>query len=380
MKIGIDISETTGERTGIGYYSTHLVEALADIDKDNRYTLYPVFYDNFPPTYRSARCPEQANFALFAKMLPPKLLTYLWHRSKLEKETLFGHQDILHSTTFSAPKLSRGALVVTIYDLSFWTHPECHRKGNIEYCAKRCCLAARNAKALIAISEATKRDIIRFLHVPEEKVVVTPLAAHHRFRPIKDRGIIHQTLMKHGIYTDYIFYLGSLEPRKNLETLIRAYARIPKALRDTVHLAIGGARGWKNSRVFSLIEQLGLSNHVIILGYVSEKELPVLYSSASVFVYPSLYEGFGLPALEAMACGAPVITSNTSSLPEVVEDAGLTTDPTDEVTLAEMIACVLKDSGLNEELRERGLEQAKKFSWRKTAELTLELYRKVAGS
>ncbi|HNT33460.1 MAG TPA: glycosyltransferase family 1 protein [bacterium] len=374
MKIGIDISETTGEKTGVGYYTTHLVEALAAVDRVNQYTLYPVFFDNFPPTYDRATCPEQDNFSLFGKSLSRRKLTHLWHKSGMPKEQLFGQQDVFHSTTFSSPELTESSLIVTLYDLSFWTHPQCHRPINRRYCAERCCLAARRASRLIAISEATKRDILKYLHVPEERVVVTPLAAHPRFRPVEDAWCKHQVLMKYGLLTDYIFSLGSLEPRKNIATLIRAYSALPDRLRRTTHLAIAGAKGWKNSNLFALIEQLSLGDCVKVLGYVPDDDLPALYSSASVFVYPSLYEGFGLPALEAMACGAPVIVSNTSSLPEVVGTAGIQIEPTDVEALTQAILRVLLQPDLSEELRRKGIEQAHRFSWQRTAELTLQAY------
>lgn len=374
MKIGIDTSETTGEKTGVGYYTTHLVEALASIDSVNEYTLYPVFFDNFPPTYSKATCPSQDNFALFGRNISRRKLTHLWHKSGMPKEKIFGPQDVFHSTTFSAPELTESALVVTLYDLSFWTHPQCHRPVNRRYCAERCCLAARRAQRLIAISEATKRDILKYLHVPEERVVVTPLAAHWRFKPVEDNWQRHETLMKYGLLTDYIFSLGSLEPRKNLATLIRAYSTLPDRMRRTLQLAIAGAKGWKNSSLFSLIQELGLGDCVRILGYVPDDDLPALYGSASVFVYPSLYEGFGLPALEAMASGAPVIASNTSSLPEVVGTAGIQIDPGNVEALAQAILRVVAQPGLAEELRRKGLEQARRFSWRRTAEQTLQAY------
>ncbi len=330
MKIGIDISLATGEKTGVGYYTANLVDALAKIDTINEYLLYPFFYHMYCPDFRSYFSPPQKNFHLhwekiykkiLARMpgkLPGKAMSGFWY-IPVPKKWFLGDVDILHSTTFSSPRDHYGKLVTTIYDISFLTMPECHTERNRRFCLKGTLDAVRYADCIIAISNHGKQELIKYFDVDPDKIVVTHLAAKDIFAPC---GMEEQNrvLKKYRISRDFIFFVGSFEPRKNIVTLIRAYANLPENIKMQHPLVIAGGKGWLNFEIDALIKSLP-PDQIRRIGYVDEQDLPGLYSAAAVFVYPSLYEGFGLPILEAMSCGAPVITSNTSSMPEISGDA-----------------------------------------------------------
>ncbi len=232
--------------------------------------------------------------------------------------------------------------------------------------------AVKDADALIAISEHTKQDLMRLMNVPEDRIFVTPLAADPHFTPRQDDG----ALARCGIDAPYVLYVGRLESHKNIGLLLQAFAALPNM---DVKLVLVGTKGWLYDEMLATLKQLGLGNRVIVTGFVSDADLPVLYSQAQAFVYPSRYEGFGLPVLEAMQCGVPVITTNVSSLPEVAGDAALLVSPDDAQGLTRELGRVLSEPGLRQELRGKGLAQAARFSWHKTAQMTADVYRQVIG-
>ncbi|HUV05756.1 MAG TPA: glycosyltransferase family 1 protein, partial [Armatimonadota bacterium] len=237
--------------------------------------------------------------------------------------------------------------------------------------------AVKKADAIIAISESTKRDIVELLGAPEHKIYTTLLGVDPPYRPVSDERK-ERVAREHGLGHSTILYLGTLEPRKNIPALLAAFSQARKSspAKDCT-LVLAGGKGWFFNQTFKLVEDLGLKESVRFTGYVPAEDLPALYSAATVFVYPSLHEGFGLPPLEAMACGTPVITSNASSLPEVVGDAGIMVDPYNVEELAGAILRVLCDPDLRQEMSAKGLERAKKFSWEETARQTLKVYERV---
>ncbi|MGD0765405.1 MAG: glycosyltransferase family 1 protein [Dehalococcoidia bacterium] len=237
---------------------------------------------------------------------------------------------------------------------------------------------AKVADRLICPSEAVKDDIVRLLHVSPNKVRAIAEAASPAFRPIEDRAALERFLLKNLLPERYVLSVGSLEPGKNRATLLKAFAKLRQ--QGIEHkLVVTGQRAWKYQADFQLAEQLGLKGEVIFTGYVSSEDMPALYSAADLFVFPSLYEGFGLPVLEAMACGVPVVASNVSAVPEVAGDAALLIDPRDPDLLSDSMARVLKDDRLRATLRRRGLERAAQFSWEKAARETIEVYRDAVG-
>jgi glycosyltransferase involved in cell wall biosynthesis len=373
MKIGIDISLTIGEKAGVGYYSANLVEALAKIDKKNQYVLYPFFYYIYHPDFKKAVKIRQKNFHLHYENVPKWMVDLLWN-SRIPKKWILGGVDILHSTTFCAPQDHYGKLIVTIYDLSFLTLPECHNEANRQHCLKGTIDAIAYADAIIMISHHAKSELLKYFEVDEEKVKVVHLAARDDFIPV-NKVEQEKVLAKYQIPRDFIFTVGTFEPRKNIKTLVEMYLELPEKVKNSHPLVIAGGKGWLHSDLDKLISQN--PELVRYIGYIPDKDLPALYSAASVFVYPSLYEGFGLPILEAMACGAPVITSSTSSMPEVSGDAAILFDPADPPQLKSALVTMIENEDLRAQLRKKGFENVRRFSWEKAARETLKIYQEI---
>jgi len=381
VRIGIDVSLVPGQTDGGGQYAFQLTRALAAIDPVNSYVLYPVFYYIVHPDFRRGDLPTAANMRVAQRWLPAELVRYLWRQDRSErfKELLLGNVDVVHSTTFCAPRFRRRArrLVVTIYDLSFVTHPESHLPANVEHCLRGTRLALDRADAIIAISESTRRELIETMGAPPERIVVTPLASDPRLRRVSDPGRLAAVQRRYDLPERFILFLGAMEPRKNLLRLIEAFADIDPALRRETVLVVAGAQGWLNDSVHERVRKLGLDQSVRLAGYIEQEDLAALYCLATVFAYPSLWEGFGLPVLEAMACGTPVLTSNVSSLPEVAGDAALLVPPTDVAAIAGGLTRLLGDAALRADLAARGLRRVAEFSWERCARETLAVYTSV---
>jgi glycosyltransferase involved in cell wall biosynthesis len=374
MKIGIDISMALSESAGVGTYTRGLIEGLARVDAENEYLLYA--YLDVPEPFGLDLSP-QPNFTFRTLQSGWDHRERLWFDAELPPKEALGQVDIIHSPFFNAPKEHYGSLVVTIYDLSFLLYPQFHTEANRLHCFNGTLKAALYADRIIAISQYTKQDLMRYFAVPEERIRVVYLAPRHFCYPERNRDFLRSTLDHLEIYRDFILCVGSLEPRKNLKTLIEAYAMYVKHHSGRELLVIAGAKGWLNEDITQMVAAFGLEERVKFLGYVQEADLRVLYSAARLFVYPSLYEGFGLPPLEAMACGAPVITSNSSSLPEVVGDAAILIDPRHSEQFCHAMRTVLADDALRLGMREKSLARARLFSWERAAEETLAAYREV---
>ena len=376
LRIGIDISRTIGQRTGVGSYASRLVEGLAAVDRENEYLLYPYFWECFHPEWRTARIPESPQFRLWCEDRTLEEINQRWTTAPADE--VVGGVDVLHSTAFTVPPpLSEAKLVVTVPDLTFLTHPELHTEANRSFCLRQADLWSKRAAYLITLSESARSDILRYLSFPEERVVAIPLAAAPEFVPSTDLGAVRRVLASHDIRDNYVLFVGTLEPRKNAITLLRACADVLRVADPPHLLVLAGASGWMNSEVFAEVRALQLEERVRFLGYVPDADLQALYTAARVFVYPSLYEGFGLPVIEAMACGAPVITSTTSSLPEVAGDAALLVPPTDVIALRGALEEVLNSHAKRLQMRAASRRQAERFSWQETARKTLAVYRKA---
>jgi glycosyltransferase involved in cell wall biosynthesis len=286
--------------------------------------------------------------------------------------------DLYHETNY-APFPFRGATVVTVYDLSFYYYPETHPKERVKFYEKYFFPRLGKVNHFAAISESVKREMVKDLGIEPSRITVTPLGLDAQYVPSPPEKI-PEVLSKYGLVPgDYIVSVGTKEPRKNLKRLLAAYAALPDALRRRFPLAVVGGAGWLLDDWAHLLSRWGLTNQVRTLGYVPQEDLPVLYSGAALMAYPSLYEGFGLPPLEAMGCGCPVLTSNVSSLPEVVGDAACMVDPLDEGAISSALARILDDSAERERLRALGLERAKLFHWDRCARLTFGAYEKALG-
>ncbi len=284
--------------------------------------------------------------------------------------------DLVHGMAYALPLLRGARGVVTVHDLSFLLYPAAFNRVNRLYVAAITRATVRRADAVIADSENTRRDIIRLLGVAADKVVAIPLGVDDQYRALP-AAEIEAFRARQGLPERFILFLGTLEPRKNLTTLVRAYAALRARDAQTPPLVLAGGAGWRYSPLFGLVEELGLKDSILFPGFVPQADLPLWYAAATVFAYPSLYEGFGLPPLEALACGTPVVTSTASSLPEVVGDAALLADPHDPEALADALRQVLTRPGLRDDLRQRGLARAADFTWTRTAEVTADVYHRV---
>jgi len=304
------------------------------------------------------------------------LIRIVWEQCVLPQLIVRLRFDVFHSPAYVLPVVCPCRSVVTVLDAAFIRHPETFPRLHRKYLTYFTGKAVRKADAVIVISESTRRDVVEIFGALPEKVVTIFPGVSEIFKPASDTET-HKVRRRYGLRDSTVLYLGTIEPRKNVTTLVAAFAEVRRALGGNCELVIAGAKGWGCEGMGRLVDDLGIADAVRFIGYVPGDLLPALYSAASVFVYPSLYEGFGLPPLEAMACGTPVITSNTSSLPEVVGDAGIMVDPRDTDALAEAIVNVLRNKELCEEMRFKGLARAKKFSWEETARRTLKVYENV---
>lgn len=286
--------------------------------------------------------------------------------------------DLLHALAFVAPLVGSPPFVVTIYDLSFLRYPQAFRPFNRWYLHHFTARAVQRARAIITISESTRQDVINFFRVAPERVQTIYCGVDSTFCPLP-AATIAAFKAKQGLPDNFVLYLGTLEPRKNVEGLIRAYAHWRRQAAQVPPLVIAGGKGWYYQEIFKLVETLHLAESVHFPGYIPQEALALWYNAATFFVYPSHFEGFGLPVLEAMACGTPVITSTAASLPEIIgpDGAGRLVDPADPLALAEAMAQLSHDADLRARLARQGLARAANFQWEKTARQTVALYQKV---
>lgn len=366
MRIGIDARLNFYRPGGIAEYTRHVIQHLAELDHDSDYVILHNFRDpnalapapNFTRINTYTPCHHRLErWAFTAELLPRRL-------------------DILHSPDMIAPQRSGRYSVITIMDLHFLHYAQFMTADSLRYYKGQIGRSVRQAAHILAISQATADDLGNLLDVPAEKITVNLLAANESFkpRPAEDINAARQRL---NLPDSYILFVGTFEPRKNITGLLDAYAILRADWPGAPPLVMVGRRGWLYGDIFAKVDALHLRDHIIWLEDAAWADLPVIYNAARVFVLPSFYEGFGLPALEAMACGTPAIVSNCSSLPEVVGDAGLLIEPDDPAQLADAIRRVLADSELHQRLRAAGLTRAATFTWRKTAETVLQTYRQV---
>ncbi|MCA1850121.1 MAG: glycosyltransferase family 4 protein, partial [Acidobacteria bacterium] len=283
--------------------------------------------------------------------------------------------DLLH-VQYTAPPFAPCPVVATIHDLSFEHLPRTFKRRSRAQLRLTVRRTARAASRVLVPSEHTRRDVIDTYGIDPALVNVTPLAAPAHFAPVEDEGEVRRVRELYGIEGEYVLSVGSIQPRKNLVRLIQAYSTLRRArTKDKLpKLVLVGKRAWLYDETLRAVKEQGVEPLTILTGYVPEADLPALYTGALFFVYPSYFEGFGLPPLEAMQCGAAVVAGDRTSLPEVVADAGLLVDPFDTDAIAGAIARLIDDAGLRQRLRARGTERARHFSWRETARLTLKAY------
>lgn len=373
MKIGFDVSQTSGEKTGCGYFTLDLIQNLANIDSRNHYLLYPTFGNHY--WHKKPNKTFNMDLPNFKRGMSHRSLDSakeFWKKKPNEIEKELGFVDILHTNNyFCPPKLPRTKLIYTLFDLSFIVNPEATTEHNRMACFDGVFKASVTADAIIAISEYSKNHFLKtFPHYPKENIKVI----YPGCRSFTDIGTKQPNRLKHLNAEKFWLNIGTIEPRKNIRRLLLAYAELKRQEPQTYPLVIAGKSGWLEKDFEYYIETLGLKNCVHLLGYVDNNTLQWLYKHCFCFIYPSLFEGFGLPVLEAMNLGAPVIASNTSTLPEVVGHAGILINPLDEKDLLEAMMQLSKNSELRNQLKKKSLNQAPLFSSKKMAEETLSLY------
>lgn len=370
MRIGIDAHAAEREGTGNCTYIRGLLGGLAKIDHRNEYFLYATEkYHHFYSRFK-----DVANFHI--KYLRPKN-PLLRIPLALGRRTFSDNLDVLHAQ-YIAPPLHKGKLVLTIHDVAFLHFPQSF--GWFERCRSKLLVPqnAQRAARILCGSRYSKLDIAKRCGVSETKIEITHYGTSLSSRPVETHNERKQeVLKKYGIDKKFIFTLSRLNLRKNLKTLIEVYVDLRDREKIDMLLVIGGRKDVFSEEITRYISKAGCRGDIILTGFIEEKDLPFLYNSAEVFVYPSLFEGFGLPPLEAMACGCPVVTSKHSSLPEVVGEAGVLVNPSDSEELLKAIVSVLSDAALRDGLRTKGLERAQQFSWEATARKTLAVYEDV---
>ena len=369
VKIGIDARLIYYSPGGTAEYARHLIHALSTLDHDTRY-------------YAIQHVRDASSLAHEPDVRRINTITPCHHRLErwsLSVELARYRLDLLHSPDTIPPQRGARRHIITIHDLHYLHYPQFmtadsrrHYKGQIAW-------AVQAADHILVSSRATQTDLANLLNVPAEKVTVHMLGVDSTFMPLPN-DVVQQTREQLGLPESYILFVGTFEPRKNIPGLMKAYARLRGNLPDAPPLVMVGRRGWLYDEIFQTVEALNLADSIIWLEDAPYAALPAIYNGAAVLVLPSHYEGFGLTALEAMACGTPTVVANRSSLPEVVGDTGLLIDPDDPDAIADAIQRVLLESELRDHMRSAGLTRAATFTWQRTAETTLAVYRAALSS
>ena len=371
MKIAIDVRTVTPVRSGVGNYVLHLLKGLYNVAPKEEFFLVG----------------QPANLEVIGDDASPGLAHQtsisheshpvgdLWEHFHLPRVLKENRVEVMHGPATLVPLLPAGyATVVTIHDLVAFLFPETIPRKYALYMRWLITRVVKRADRIISVSENTKQDLIQVLGVTPDKVTVVHEAAQPGFTPVRDQEMLDKVARRYGIEDPFVYHVGNIEPRKNLVRLIRAFLLMRSRSKRKVRLVITGQKGWLTGRLFKALDGKDLHEDVIFTGYVPHQDLPLLMNAAEVFVFPSLYEGFGLPALEAMRCGTPVVTSNISSLPEIVGRAAVLVDPYNEESIAEGLQSVVEDADLRKELSRKGLAQAELFSWERAARETLAVY------
>src|SRR2546423_15507866 len=370
MLVGLDGIPLSEPLAGVGHYTAELARALALDNPQDEFEI--VSPRPFIETISGIDVPE--NLSLVRAKV--NAFSRHWWTVGLPRYAKLRKFSIFHGINYEVPLRKICPSVLTIHDLSLQLHPDTHERRRVWRARRRLPLMVRAATAIITPTESVRREVLEHLGVSHEKVFAVPEAAREVFRRVgaeESKGVLERL----GVEEEFLLFVGTIEPRKNLVTLVRAVAEIMRSTDLRPQLVIAGGKGWVTDKLFEMIESSGIKERLLFTGYLGDEDLRALYSAASVFVYPSLYEGFGLPPLEAMACGAPVIASSIASISEVTEDAALLVAPDGVGSLARSIVTLLKDERARAALTNAGLRRAAEFSWGRTARLTREVYKEA---
>lgn len=377
MRIGFDVSQTAEEKAGCGFFADQLIRGLSAHDMRNEYLIYSTFYGYRNPNISKVTKPAAVNCRTHFERMSFEDMVLGWNERMTDRSQWLGYPDIVHSNNFSCVKDHNAKIMFTVYDVAPLACPEFTTEENRLICFDGLFNASIYADHCIAISEYTKKSFLSYFpHYPEERMTVIPLGTRSTLSPNLSLDRKREILTKFNITDEFWLGVGTIEPRKNYRLLIDAH----HDLNDGRSLVIAGGKGWLESELNDRVNRSELRDKVKFLGYVTDEELSALYGSCFAFVYPSYYEGFGLPVLEAMSCGAGVIASNSSSLPEVGGDAAEYMDPCSKESLIEKMKYLINNPMILSELRSKSVLRAKKFSWDETAKKTLEAYEKTFAS
>ena len=378
MRIGLEITAAVQQSGGIGRYVREMLSALSDIDQSNQYRLF--YASKNRSNHTVLDLPE--NFRVRQLPMNDIWLARIWQRIRLPLpvELITGSLDIYHSPDFTLPPtLSDIPTLLTVHDLSFLRTPESAApglRGYLEVAVKR---SVKLATHVLADSQSTKDDLIELYATPEDKITVLYAGVSSAFHPVTDSNQLMKVRKHYKLgEKPFVLSVGTLQPRKNHVTLIKAFEQ---ALSDSEYnLVLAGGQGWSYEEVHELVRSRGLQHRVLFPGFVADEDLSALYSSADVMAFPSLYEGFGLPVLEAMACGVPVLASNTSCLPEVAGGAAVFVNPKNVEAMSDALLKLVSNVDLRKTLREKGFERVEQFRWQSSAVKLLGVYRDLAQS
>lgn len=372
MHIGLDGIPLTEPKTGVGHYTFELAVAMARVSPDSNFEI--VYPSNLQPvTVADQALTLPSNLEIKRVRVGP--VGRYWWSAGLPRYVRRNGIELFHGTNYDVPPWRQCATVLTIHDLSLLIHPETHEKRRVSRSRRRLPLMARAANAIIVPTESVRAEVCEHLEILPQKVFAVPEAARECFTPMEMKATepVRQRL---GIGDNFLLTVGTLEPRKNLVTLVNAFGEIATD-QPTLQLVIAGSRGWLSEPLFEAIGKSPAQERIVLTEYLDDNELRALYSSCSAFVYPSIYEGFGLPPLEAMACGAPVIASHIPALEETTGGAAVLFEPNDVNSLASAIVDLLQSSELRSRFSALGRVRASEFTWEQTARLTLEVYEKA---
>jgi len=376
MRIGIDATPLPPNPVGAGNYIIHLIRQLAMLDCAHQFVVFVhasrrALIDTGPaaplPRLEWVVLPDQ-----------PPARRLVWEQATLPRLARRQGLNLLHSLHYTMPLGLSCKSVVTFHDLTFFFFPHLHTRVKRVFFPLAMRVSARRANALVADSESTRRDAMRVLNIPPERIFTAPLGISESFHLIDDIPTLEACRQRYRLPSRFLLFVGLVEPRKNLPLLLQAYAGLRQG-GECPPLVVVGRFGWDSDEVMRQVEALGLKDQVLFTGYVPVDDLPMVYNLSTIFIYPSLYEGFGFPPLEAMACGVPVITTGVSSMLDNVGDAGLLTPPNDVTALQAAMRRLLDDPGLRQDLAQRGQQQAAEFTWRRTALETLKAYQYAAS-
>ena len=375
MKIGFDISQTGSEKAGCGFFAESLIWHLAEIDRENEYILYPTFGNHYlDPHWASSTCRiDQANFKRAPGQKTREAARDFWSNPPDSLEKRLGSPDIIHSNNFFCPTgLRKTRLVYTLHDLSFLVHPEWTTEENRTACFEGVFNASIFADFIIAVSNYSRSHFLEtFPHYPIDRIRTVYEASRFKLSTDVPKPKKLSFLQR----DEFWLSVGVLEPRKNNKGLLAAYASLKKEMGKMFPLVLAGGKGWLMEDFKRELESLGLQQDVILPGYVDDETLQWLYQNCFAFLYPSYFEGFGLPVIEAMSLGAAVIASNTTSVPEIVGQAGMLIDPANQKEICQAMQRLVSEPGLRDTLKDNAPRRASQFSWHSAAALTLECYR-----